>query len=150
MLKRYLPFIALIAAALLLWYVKKYQRGPTTIKPPIEQNDTIKVPAVTSPENNTNRDEGFNRRVSGIIYSKHARCRMDCRHIDESEVKEILENGTVNYSKIENDARGKTYPLEGVTHDRQHVRIVFAPKDNGEVVVVTCIDLDTDWSCDCK
>ena len=74
---------------------------------------------------------------------------MDCRHIDESEIKEILENGKLNYSKIEEDARGKTYPLEGITHDKQHVRVVFAPKDNG-LLVVTCIDLDTEWACDCK
>jgi hypothetical protein len=150
-LKRYFPFIALIAAALLLWYIKKYQRGNVTIKSPIEQADTtITIPAVTSPENTNNREGDFNRRVTGIIYSKHARCRMECRHIDESEVKEILQSGTVNYSKIETDGRGKTYPLEGITHDKQHVRIVFAPQDDGEVVVVTCIDLDKEWSCDCK
>ena len=74
---------------------------------------------------------------------------MECRHIDESEVKEILEQGTINYAKVESDARGKTYPVEGVTHDKQRVRIVFAPKDD-EIVVVTCIDLDTEWPCDCK
>lgn len=74
---------------------------------------------------------------------------MDCRKIDESEIREILKNGTINYKKIQNDKRGKTYPVEGFTHDKQHVRIVFAPKDDG-LVVVTVIDLDTEWSCDCK
>ena len=74
---------------------------------------------------------------------------MECRHIDESEIKEILEKGTINYSKVEEDARGKTYPLEGVTHDKQHVRIVFAPKKEN-LVVVTVIDLDNEWPCDCK
>jgi hypothetical protein len=144
-LKKYLPFIILIAAASLYWYVKKNQRGKVTIKPPTEH---VTIPV--SPETNPNRDEGFNRRATAIVYSKHARCRMECRHIDESEVKEILESGNINYNKVESDARGKTYPLEGVTHDNQRVRIVFAPKDNGEMVVVTCIDLDKDWSCDCK
>ena len=66
------------------------------------------------------------------------------------EGNEILQSGNINFNKVENDARGKTYPLEGTTHDKQRVRIVFAPKPNGEMVVVTCIDLDTDWSCDCK
>ena len=148
MLKKYLPVIALIAAALLLWYIKKYQRGPSHNT---DQTEHITVPPVQpSPDNNNNRDEGFNRRATHISYSKHARCRMDCRHIDESEVKEILENGTVNYSKIESDGRGKTYPVEGITHDKQHVRIVFAPKDDGGVIVVTCIDLDHEWSCNCQ
>lgn len=150
MLKKYFPFIALIAAAILLWYVKSNQRGTRKVHPSTEQTEEHITVPVPSPENNNNRDQGFNRRVSSISYSRHARCRMSCRHIDESEVKEILETGMVNYNKVESDAKGKTYPLEGVTHDKQHVRIVFAPKDNGEVVVVTCIDLDKDWSCDCK
>lgn len=74
---------------------------------------------------------------------------MDCRHIDESEVKEILKEGVINYSKVEESEKGKTYPLEGTTHDKQHVRIVIAPHTD-ELVVVTVIDLDTEWSCDCK
>lgn len=147
MLKKYFPFFALAAAAILFWYIKNNQRGHVKINHPTDNTITVPVP---SPDNNNNREEGFNRRVTHISYSRHARCRMECRHIDESEVKEILENGTVNYAKVEEDGRGKTYPLEGVTHDRQHVRIVFAPKENGEVMVVTCIDLDKDWSCDCK
>jgi hypothetical protein len=150
MLKKYFPFIVLIAAAGLLVYVKMHQRGPSGPKINTEQTESkITVPAVLPPSDNPNRDEGFNRRTSHLMYSKHARCRMECRHIDESEVKEILENGTINYSKIEDDGRGKTYPLEGITHDKQHVRIVFAPKDDG-ILVVTCIDLDTGWPCDCK
>jgi hypothetical protein len=150
MLKKYLPFIVLLCAALLFWYIKSHQRGSFPAKPTTEQTDKrITVPVDLPPSDNQNRDEGFNRRTSHIYYSKHALCRMECRHIDESEVKEILESGQVNYSKIESDTRGKTYPLEGVTHDHQHVRIVFAPKDDG-VLVVTCIDLDTEWPCDCK
>ena len=74
---------------------------------------------------------------------------MDCRHIDRSEVKEILEKGVVNYDKIEESTQGKSYPLEGTTHDGQHVRIVFAPHEN-ELVVVTVIDLDREWECNCN
>ncbi len=156
MIKKYLPFVALIGAVSLFWWVKTHQRGasePEKKKERIEINipSPADQPSVgPAPSEYPNRSEGFNRRASSIIYSKHARCRMDCRHIDESEVKEILEKGTVNLAKVESDGRGKTYPLEGVTHDRQHVRIVFAPKEDGSVVVVTCIDLDTDWTCDCK
>ena len=135
--KKYLPFIVLVAAALLLFYVKQNQRGSFPRNP----NTNITIPAVT--------DAGFNRNITKIIYSKHARCRMDCRHIDESEVKEILQTGTLNQAKIESDNRGKTFPLEGVTHDHQHVRIVFAPHQD-EVVVVTVIDLDKEWNCDCN
>lgn len=150
MLKKYLPFIILIAAALLYWNIKKNQRGKYPVNPTTEQtNKNITIPSVLPPNENPGRDEAFNRRTSHLMYSKHARCRMQCRHIDESEVKEILENGQINYNKIESDARGKSYPLEGITHDKQHVRVVFAPKDDG-LLVVTCIDLDTEWPCDCK
>ena len=147
MLKKYLPFIMLFAAALLLFFIKRNQRGNTSQKPKTEQTeDRITVPSVIPTDEKT---EGFNRNTDKLIFSKHAKCRMDCRKIDESEIREILKNGTINYKKIQNDKRGKTYPVEGLTHDKQHVRIVFAPKDDG-LVVVTVIDLDTEWSCDCK
>lgn len=132
--KKYLPFIALLAAALLLFWVKKNQRGKQ-VHIPVD----ITQPAA----------DPVNRNSSDIVYSKHARCRMDCRHIDETEVKEILKTGAINYDKIEESDRGKSYPLEGVTHDDQHVRIVFAPHGN-ELVVVTVIDLDKEWQCDCN
>ncbi|MGC4102575.1 DUF4258 domain-containing protein [Ferruginibacter sp.] len=146
MLKKYLPFIFLIAAAALLWYVKSHQRGKQPVLPDTNDHTTIPVQPVTNDNNTT---EPFNRHSGHLIYSKHARCRMDCRHIDESEVQEILDKGTINYNKIEESDKGKSYPLEGFTHDKQHVRIVFAPKQEN-LVVVTVIDLDKDWYCDCK
>ena len=136
MQRKYLPFIALIAAALLFFWVKKNQRGK-----PVHVPVNIDVPVVVK--------DPINRNASNIIYSKHARCRMDCRHIDESEVKEILQKGAINYNKIEDSDKGRSYPLEGTTHDRQHVRIVFAPHEN-ELVVVTVIDLEKEWPCNCN
>ncbi|MEO6549091.1 MAG: DUF4258 domain-containing protein [Ferruginibacter sp.] len=137
MTKKYLPYIVLLAAALLLFYIKKNQHGAFPVKP----LPTITIPVVTK--------ETFNRKPHAIIYSKHARCRMDCRHIDETEVLEVLQKGQINYDKIEQSEKGKTIPLEAITHDRQNVRVVFAPKQN-DLVVVTVIDLGKDWDCDCK
>lgn len=137
MKKKYFPFLALIAALLLFIWVKQNQLGEKNI----QQKDRVKTeidPAV-----------GFDRNALRITYSKHARCRMDCRKIDESEVKDILENGTINYSKIEESDKGRTYPIEGITKDKQRVRIVFAPKQQ-EMVVVTVIDLDKEWQCNCN
>lgn len=151
MLKKYLPYIFLLAAALLLFYIKRNQRGERHQQPKTEQVESrITVPAVLPAEEKINEAEGFNRNATTIIFSKHARCRMDCRKIDESEVKEILKNGEINFKKIQSDKRGKTYPVEGYTHDKQHVRIVFAPKGDNALVVVTVIDLETEWKCDCK
>lgn len=150
MLKKYLPYIFLAAAALLLFFIKRNQRGPVPVKPATEQTTGhITVPAVLPAGEKPEEIEGFNRNTSQLVFSKHAKCRMDCRKIDESEIQEILKTGTVNEKKIQRDKRGITYPVEGTTHDGQRVRIVFAPKDDA-LVVVTVIDLGKEWSCDCK
>lgn len=132
--KKYFPFIALIAAFLLFIWIKKNQRGSGN-KPPVQVESGTPQP--------------FVRDTTNIIYSKHAMCRMECRNIDESEVKEILLQGELNYSRIEDGSKGKSYPLEGMTHDRQHVRIVFAPHEDN-IVVVTVIDLNKEWECHCE
>lgn len=146
MLKKYLPYIFLIAAAFLYWYVKTHQRGKTKLP-------TQTIREKVEPVQNNNTDENtagpIDRTPEKLIYTKHARCRMECRHIDENEVKEVLANGVINYAKVEESEKGESYPLEGFTHDKQHVRIVFAPKRN-DLVVVTVIDLERDWPCDCK
>lgn len=149
MLKKYLPYLLLIAAALLFFFVKRNQRKNTGNEQKTEQvTERITVPVIL-PQAIADEADGFNRKATNIIFSKHAKCRMDCRKIDESEVKEILKNGKINHKKIQNDKRGKTFPVEGFTQDKQHVRIVFAPKGD-ELVVVTVIDLETEWKCDCK
>jgi hypothetical protein len=144
--KKYLPYIILVAVAVAFVYIKKHQRGPLPQRPKTDQ--VIHADPVL-PSDNTIAAAPFDRHTAHLIYSKHAKCRMECRHIDESEVKEVLEDGKLNYNKIEESDKGKSYPLEGITHDKQHVRIVFAPKREN-LVVVTVIDLDNDWPCDCK
>lgn len=102
----------------------------------------------TAPDNGA--DDVIDRHPGKLIYTKHARCRMDCRHIDEAEVEEILAKGRINYRKSEPAGRpDPKYALEGATRDGQQVRIIFAPAKRG-MVVITVIDLDTDWSCNCK
>ncbi len=86
-----------------------------------------------------------------LEYSKHALCRMKCRNISESEVKEILLNGEVNYSKSQvHDKPCPSYALEGKTSDGQTVRIVFAECD-AVTKVITAIDLGlANDSCNCE
>ena len=142
--KKYFPYLVLLAAILLFIWIKKNQRGTGNN----QRQTTHQQQPANNNQSASESKQDFDRTITHIVYSKHARCRMDCRHIDESEVKEILASGTINYNKIEEDEKGKTYPLEGITHDKQHVRIVFAPHQN-ELVVVTVIDLDTEWQCNC-
>lgn len=92
-----------------------------------------------------------------LEYSKHAACRMECRHITEAEIRELLGNGEspgkgkVNYNK--SDVHEKPYPtyaIEGITASGKELRIVIADVDTISRVVTTIdLKMDTD-SCDCK
>jgi len=74
---------------------------------------------------------------------------MECRHITEDEVEETMRNGNINYRKSDiQNARCPRYAVEDDTKDGQHVRIVFAQCDK-YTEVVTVIDLDMEWTCDC-
>lgn len=105
------------------------------------------------PERKVTTTEG-NWRNHKIIYTSHARCRMECREISENEVEFILANGIENEAKSrEEDAEAKgrcpTYVLEGNTNDGQHVRIVFGACDK-ITRVITAIDLGAEHECNCR
>jgi len=133
-IKKYLPFIVLIAAILLFAWVQYNKRGGS---PKNTRVSTEAVPVTFARDSNL------------LVYSDHAKCRMACRHIDESEVREILRTGSINHKRTETSNKGVSYALEGTTHDNQDVRIVYAPK-NDKIVVVTVIDLGKEWDCNCN
>ena len=92
-------------------------------------------------------EQTFHRDTGHLVLTKHVRCRMQCREITEQEIKEILQDGQINYNKSELDAsRGPRYALDGYSHEHQHLRVIFVPEQN-DIVVVTCIDLDKEWPC---
>lgn len=86
-----------------------------------------------------------------LIYTHHARCRMSCRHISEADIREVLREGHINEAKSKQEpGRCPAYAIEDERNsDHVRLRIVFAKCDN-EVKVVTCIDRDDEFSCDCK
>lgn len=142
-MKKWLPFILIALMALAIFLIKTLGNK----KPPTPK------PRITDPKpgaENTNRERGFDRRTGYLEYSNHAKCRMDCRKISQSEVEEIMREGKINYRKSElKNSRCPTYALEGETSDTQDVRIVFA-QCNDKTVVVTVIDLETDFECHCQ
>ena len=112
-----------------------------------EKNRPDEKTSTTQAANPPVNDDGLNRNESHLILTRHARCRMECRHITQDEIKQILHDGNINYNKSELHAeRGPKYALEGYLPDHQHLRVIFAPEPNA-MVVVTCIDLDTEWQC---
>lgn len=146
MYRKWVPYILmglmLVAIIVIRQLNKKDEPAP---KPTVTNNDRPRDPA----GNSTSRDRGFDRRTSYLEYSNHATCRMQCRKISKEEVKEIMRDGKINYKKSDlKNARCPRYALEGITRDDQRVRIVFA-QCNEKTVVVTVIDLDTEYVCDC-
>jgi len=138
-MKKAAPLFLLLILALALFVIKKCGHSTSASKNKNTGSTTAEV----------NRDRGFDRRISYLQYSNHAKCRMQCRHISENEVEETMLNGTINYRKSDiQNARCPRYAIEDETKDGQHVRIVFAQCDN-YTEVVTVIDLGTEWTCDC-
>jgi hypothetical protein len=140
-MKKLAPIIvlALLAAALFIVKQCKHSSSSSGEKPSSSQG----------PAGSVNRDRGFDRRVSYLQYSEHAKCRMACRHITQEEVEETMRDGNINYYKSDlKNARCPRYAVEEVTKDNQRVRIVFA-QCNNYTEVVTVIDLGTEWTCDC-
>jgi len=85
-----------------------------------------------------------------LVYTKHARCRMDCRHITAKEIHEILDSGTLNMQKSDPNGRpDPKYAVDGFTTEQQHLRVVVAPERN-KLIVITCIELNVEWTCHCN
>lgn len=85
-----------------------------------------------------------------IIYTKHAKCRMECRMIDVNEVKETLLNGKINQRKSQMNKR----PCPVIARefyskiDNQRIRVVSAECQNKKTII-TVIDLGQDHDCYC-
>ena len=142
--RKWAPYI-LIGILLLALLLIKLVRGKEETRVDPTTTTAAKDPAGTK----TNRDRGFDRRINYLQYSKHAICRMQCRKISQQEVEEIMQQGKINYNKSDlKSRRCPRYAVEGLTHDNQRVRIVYA-QCNEATTVVTVIDLETDFECNC-
>ena len=140
-MKKFASIIILLLLAVAIFIIRQCKQNSSSSG---EKPGSSQVPA-----GNVNRDRGFDRRVSYLQYSEHAKCRMACRHITQEEVEETMRDGHINYRKSDlQNARCPRYALEELTKDNQRVRIVFA-QCNNYTEVVTVIDLDTEWTCDC-
>ena len=95
------------------------------------------------------RHEAFDRHPAHLYYTKHALCRMDCRHITKEEINEIMRKGIINFNKsFRNDRPCPTFALQGQTSDGDKLRVIFA-QCSDETKVVTCYNLEQDFECHC-
>jgi len=145
-MKKLIPYLLLLMLFVVALFVKRCR-----------ENDNVPDSPSVTQEKRSNPSAGKNLEAfrdpdAEYFFTKHARCRMECRNITQKEVKEIVRKAEVNYNKSELDApQGPKYALEGYTSkDRQHVRIIVAPKQK-HLSIVTVIDLDKEWECpSCK
>lgn len=145
---KYVPMLLLALLLCLVWQ-QQWWKGPHK-KPRVTVHNNTGVTS-TKNENTTtvHTPAGLNRHAI-LKYTRHARCRMECRHVSEQEVEEILATGRVNTGKSDPyDQPCPTYALEGYSDEGQHLRVVFAPCED-TTSVITCIDLDKDWTCSCN
>lgn len=116
--------------------------GPTTPK-------KLEEPAApVAPESFTERDLEFKGKQ--IVLTRHARCRMGCRHIDAFEIQEVIDQNQINYKKTKPAKAGKcpSIAYEGTTRDQQHVRVIVGDCDR-DPIIITVIDLGNKYNCTC-
>lgn len=132
MIKKYLPYLLLLAAAGLLYWVSSHQRG----KQPYSSLIANDIPT-------------FIREKNTLSFSEYSLCLMRCFNIDSVEVTEVLNNGTVKYDSAKRKANHIIYPLEGYSHHNQHIRALFVPHSD-TIIVASVWDLDRKGDCFCK
>ncbi|MBN8836068.1 MAG: DUF4258 domain-containing protein [Sphingobacteriia bacterium] len=98
---------------------------------------------------NSLTQENYPHHPTAVYYSKHARCRMDCRHITDEDIRATLANGYLNEKKsnLSLDDCHKRYAIE-YKLTTQNIRVIAAFCNN-TATIITCIDLGRDWECHC-
>jgi len=121
--KKILLYITIALAAVVIFLQEKNKRGVATA--------------------------AYYRNYSSLHFSRHARCRMDCRNISEQEIKEVIKHGVLNNEKsdLQREECEKRYALDE-TVNGQNIRIVFA-NCHDKITIITCIDTKYDWQCHC-
>jgi Domain of unknown function (DUF4258) len=151
--KKLLPLLVLLLmAAITLWIVKTKQKTSTTTVSVAKQPSiaTANDPASSTERNRSGTTaKGLHRNPDNLKLSQHALCRMRCRHIDEAEIRAVLQSGTINYKHSDVQASpDPKYAVEGSTKDGQQVRVIIA-QNSRTSTVVTVIDTRTKWECNC-
>jgi hypothetical protein len=96
------------------------------------------------------RREAFDRHPSHLYYTKHALCRMDCRHISKEDIHVIMERGIINFNKSDRWERPcPTFALQGETDEGEKIRVIFA-QCSSETKVITCYNLQQEFECHCQ
>jgi Domain of unknown function (DUF4258) len=126
--------------------MSRYDHSPTT-----RHDNATHTTTTTTQPSQPSGNQGEIEPDATLTYTHHARCRMDCRHITEADIRELLLEGHINAAKSKpSDSPCPTFAIEDDRNsDGARLRIVFARCDH-ETKVVTCIDRDHDYECHCQ
>jgi hypothetical protein len=85
-----------------------------------------------------------------VKLTKHGSCRMECRKLDAYEVQEVINVGRIIKRKSNPNSKPcPTIAYEGKTIDGQLARVVVGACE-GDIKIVTVIDLKKEWDCNCR
>lgn len=144
-LQKYIPVLFLSLLLLAGWQQRWWKSSSKSAGP------VAKPVVARGALDDKNTGNAVINRHAQLEYTKHAICRMGCRQVTTGEVEEILAVGKINLEKSNpKDHPCPTYALEGYSTEGQHLRIIIAPCDSEHAKVITCIDLDKDWACNCE
>ena len=142
---RFIRLLLMLALITSLYLIRQFRNQPAN------NSKSTSVKSSNNAATSTGQKQLMQQLASQkLAFTKHAKCRMDCRHIDDGEIKDIMHSGHINERKSDpQDAPCPTYALEGNTKDGQEVRIILGACEN-ETKVITVIDLGKEHLCDCK
>ena len=139
-MKKLAPYLLLVLMALLVFFIRKWKGNG---------EDAGTGRSKSSSTRTAQRNHGFDRTVSFIEYTAHAKCRMACRQISQKDVEDIMRSGEINYSKSDvQEIPCPVYAVQGYTRDHEHLRVIFGQCD-AKTKVITCYNLDQDFECHC-
>lgn len=93
--------------------------------------------------------EAFDRSPAHLYYTKHAVCRMNCRHISSEDIREIMQKGIINFNHSnQRDRPCPSFALQGKTSGGERLRVIFAQCPQ-ETKVITCYNLEKEFECHC-
>lgn len=93
--------------------------------------------------------EIFDRNPVQLTFTRHARCRMQCRQIDSAEIREVMAKGIILLNRSNRQARPcPEIAVQARTATNEYIRVIFA-QCRQETRVITCYNLEVNYPCDC-
>ncbi len=132
-MKKLLPL--LVVALLLLVFLQRSKLGDFFGNDPKKEN----------PKPSPNEPTELSYKGKKMSVTRHAKCRMGCRFINEKEIMEVLNQDKQTETRNNGECPALSY--EGKSNGKK-LRIVVA--DCPTPRLVTVIELDAEHKCDCE